>query len=46
MPNLAESLEYVTYYSSIAPHSLKALAILSDTTVRIYAVAQEDLKSY
>ena len=43
-----KSLEYIKLYSSniarAAPHLLKALAILSDTTVRISVVIWEDLK--
>ena len=39
-----KSLRYITCYNSTSPDLLKAIAILSDTTVRRSAVDQEDLK--
>ena len=45
MPNSVESLGYIKCYSLSSPDLLKALAILSDTTVRRSAVDQ-DLKLY
>ena len=42
MPNLAKSLGYIKCYSQVSPDLLKALAILSDATVRRSAVDWED----
>ena len=49
MPKPIESFEYIKCYSSsaaaqVAPELLKALAVLSDTTVRTSVVDGEDLK--
>ena len=46
MPNLVKSLECSIATPQVAPDILKALAILSDTTVRRSVVDQEDLKLY
>ena len=46
MPNPVKSLGYIKCHSSSNPRTVKALAILSDTTVRRSAVDQEDLKPY
>ena len=46
MPNLVKSLECSIATPQVAPDVLKALAILSDTTVRRSVVDQEDLKLY
>ena len=46
MPNSAKSLGYIKSYSSSSPDLIKALGILSDTTVRRSAVNREDLKPY
>ena len=49
MPNPVESLIYTNMSSAtaqVAPDLSKALAILSDTTVRRSAVCREDLKPY
>ena len=39
-----KSLGCITAHSSSSPKSIQALAVLSDATVRRYAVDQEDLK--
>ena len=44
MPQPAESLGIHQVYSSIALNLLKATEILSDTTVKRFAVDREDLK--
>ena len=44
MPKPVKSLGYIKCHSSSSSRSLKALAILSDTTVRRSAVDWEDLK--
>ena len=41
-----KSLRYITGHGSSSPKSIQALAVLSDATVRRYAVDQEDLKPY
>ena len=46
MPSPVRNLKYIKCYSSGSPDLLKALAILSDTTVRRSAVYQENLKPY
>ena len=46
MLKTVESLEYIKCYSSSSPDLLKALAILSDTTVGRSAVDWEDLKPH
>ena len=46
MPDPVKSLGYIKCYSSSSPNLLKAPAILLDTTVRKFAVDQEDLKPY
>ena len=46
MPNSVESLGISSTTARVAPDLLKALVILSDTTVRRSAVDQEDLKPY
>ena len=47
MPNSEESFGYISNATAqVTPDLLKALAILSDTTVRRSAVDQEDLKPY
>ena len=46
MPNPVESLAISRATAQVAPDLLKALAILSDTTVRRSAVDREDLKPY
>ena len=46
IPNLVKSLECSIATPQVAPDVLKALAILSDTTVRRSVVDQEDLKLY
>ena len=46
MPNLVKSLGCSIATPQVAPDVLKALAILSDTTVRRSVVDQEDLKLY
>ena len=46
MLNPVKSLGYIRCYSSSSPRPLKALTILSDTTVRTSAVDWEDLKPY
>ena len=46
MPNPVKSLGISSATAQVAPDLLKALAILSDTTVRRSAVALEDLKPY
>ena len=45
MPNPV-TLDISSATARVAPHLLKALAILSDTTVRRSAVDREDLKPY
>ena len=44
MPNPAKSLKYINCYSSSRPRSVKALAILWDTTVRRPEVGRKDLR--
>ena len=46
LTNPVKNLGYFKCYSSSSPGQLKALAILSDTTVRRSEVDQEDLKPY
>ena len=46
MPNPAKALDISSATARVAPDLLKALAILSDTTVRRSAVDREDLKQY
>ena len=46
MPNLVKALDLSSATGQVAPDLLKALAILSNTTVRRSAVDQEDLKPY
>ena len=46
MPNPVKILGYIKCHSSSSPNPLKALAILSRTTVRRSAVDREDLKPY
>ena len=43
---LSKALDRSSATARVAPDLLKALAILSDTTVRRSAVDREDLKSY
>ena len=43
---LSKALDIPNTTARVAPDLLKALAILSDTTVRISAVDWEDLKPY
>ena len=43
MPNPANTLDISSAIARVAPDLLKALAILSDTTVRRSAVGREDL---
>ena len=43
---MSKALDISNGTAQIAPDLLKALAILSDTTVRGSAVDQEDLKPY
>ena len=42
----SEALDIWSATAQVAPDLLKALAILSDTTVRRFAVDREDLKPY
>ena len=44
MPNPVKALNISSATARVAPDLLKALAILSDTTVRKSAVDREDLK--
>ena len=44
--NPVKSLTCIKCYSLDIPKSIKALAILSDTIVKISAIEQEDLQSY
>ena len=46
MPNPVKTLGYINATAQVASHLVKALAILSDTTVIRSAVDQEDLKLY
>ena len=48
MPKPVKSLDYIKCHTTarVAPDLLKALVILSDTTVRRSAVDREDLKPY
>ena len=46
MPNPVKSLDISSGTARVAPDLLKALGILSDTTVRRSAVDPEDLKSW
>ena len=47
MPNPAKSHEYITCYTApVVPDLVKALTILSVTTITTSAVDQEDLKPY
>ena len=46
MPNLSKALDISSATARVAPDLLKALASLSDITVRRSAVDQEDLKPY
>ena len=46
MPNSVKVLDISSATDWVAPDLLKALAILSDTTVRRFAVDREDLKPY
>ena len=46
MPNPVKSLDISSAIAQVAPDLLKALAILSDTNVRRYAVDREDLIPY
>ena len=46
MPNLSKALDISGATARVASDLLKALAILSDTTVRRSAVDQEDLNPY
>ena len=43
---LSKALDISSAATQVAPDALKALAILSDTTVRRSTVDQEDLKPY
>ena len=43
---LSKALDISSATAQVAPNLLKALAILSDTTVRRSAVDREDLKPY
>ena len=43
---LSKALDIASATVQVAPHQLKSLTILSDTTVRRFAVDQEDLKPY
>ena len=43
---MSKTLDISSAIAQVAPDLLKALAILSDKTVRRSAVDQEDLKSY
>ena len=43
---LSKALDVSSATAQVAPHLLKALAILSDTTVRRSPVDREDLKPY
>ena len=44
MPNLSKALDISSATARVAPDLLKALAILSDTTVRRPAFDRKDLK--
>ena len=46
MPNLTKALDISSATARVAPDLLKAVAVLSDTTVRRSAVDREDLKPY
>ena len=46
MPNPAKAMDISSATARVAPDLLKALAILSDTTVRRSANHREDLKPY
>ena len=46
IPNLSKPLDISSATARVAPDLLKALAILSDITVRRSAVDREDLKAY
>ena len=46
MPNMSKALDISSVTARVTPDVLKALAILSDTTVRRSAVDPEDLKPY
>ena len=46
MPNPVKSLDISSAIAQVALDLLKALAILSDTNVRRYAVDREDLIPY
>ena len=46
MPNLTKAFDISSATARIAPGLLKAVAVLSDETVRRSAVDQEDLKPY
>ena len=46
MPNTVKSLGYISATARVAPDLLKALATLSDTTLKRSAVDREDLKPY
>ena len=46
MPNPVKNLGYIKCTAWVAPDLLKALAILSDRTVRRSAIDPEDLKPY
>ena len=47
MPNSEKSFRYISNATAqVTPDLLKALVILSDTTVRRSAVGREDLKPY
>ena len=46
MPNPVKNLGLSSATAGVAPDLLKALGILSDTTIRRSAVDQEDLQPY
>ena len=46
MPKIFKGHGYIKCYSSSSPRPVKALAILSETTVKSSAVVWDDLKLY
>ena len=46
MPNPVENLSYINATARVAPALLKALAILSNATVKRSTVDREDMKLY
>ena len=46
MSNPVKCVEYIKYYTRVAPNLLKVTAFLSDINVRKSAIDREDLKRY